>query len=412
MPESGARSPKLAVFLDTENMAGWLRRDGGQALMDLAAELGDPLIRRAYGNWVSGNITGLQADLTRQGFELVHTWHPIRGKNSADIQLAVDAIDCLRRHPDIDWYLLATGDADFSPVFRRLREAGRQVVGVGHASALSEVVRTSTVRFVTIERDEDRAAAAGQVRGLVEARALTEQALGAFQGEVDIGTLKAKMREVASDFDESNIGFGGFRAFLEAMPDRFALRHVGSAWRATLIGAPLADSAGERDDEALLEEWQLRLKRKPLSWPAVDADTLRAAYAAALALPPAGSSRAAAQESVVLALAPLDPSRAKHAFRALLKAGALVPVQNAGADQVVAAALAPATLLDRYDGQLLARLTSICAETGLPLRLAVAARLLTGPQDAERAARLLREVGPGRVDDGLNDEQPPGVPGS
>lgn len=408
MPPSSVRAPKLAVFLDTENMAGWLRRDGGQALMELAADLGDAQIRRAYGNWVSGNITGLQADLTRQGFELVHTWHPIRGKNSADIQLAVDAIDCLRRNPEIDWYLLATGDADFSPVFRRLREAGRQVVGVGHASALSEVVRSSTVRFVTIERDEDRAAALGVQLCLTEAQTLAEQALGAFQGEVDIGTLKAKMRESAADFDESNLGFGGFRAFLEGMPDRIGLRHVGSAWRATWLGSAPVEPADATDDDALLGDWQQRLKRKPLSWPTVDAATLLAAHQAALAIPGASMTRAAAQDALIQALAPHDPPHAKRAFRALLKAGAFVPTKPGEPDQLAVANLEPAALLDRYDGQLLARLTSICNETGHPARLSVAARLLAGPQDAERVARLWlgREIEPGADD---LDIDPPGA---
>lgn len=44
--------------------------------------------------------------------------------------------------------VLATGDSDFSPVFRRLRELGKGVVGVGPASVLSASVTLSCHQFI------------------------------------------------------------------------------------------------------------------------------------------------------------------------------------------------------------------------------------------------------------------------
>lgn len=44
--------------------------------------------------------------------------------------------------------LLATGDSDFGPVFRRLRELGKGVVGVGPSSVLSSSVQLSCHQFV------------------------------------------------------------------------------------------------------------------------------------------------------------------------------------------------------------------------------------------------------------------------
>ena len=55
------------------------------------------------------------------GFELIHNYHPVSGKNSTDIQLTIDAMEYAMRLNDVNWFVLATGDSDFSPLFRRLR---------------------------------------------------------------------------------------------------------------------------------------------------------------------------------------------------------------------------------------------------------------------------------------------------
>ncbi|WP_287168747.1 MULTISPECIES: hypothetical protein, partial [unclassified Microcystis] len=39
---------KVAIFLDVENLSGWLKADGGEALLERANELGRVVVRRAY----------------------------------------------------------------------------------------------------------------------------------------------------------------------------------------------------------------------------------------------------------------------------------------------------------------------------------------------------------------------------
>jgi uncharacterized LabA/DUF88 family protein len=49
-----------------------------------------------------------------------------RSKNAADIQV-VDTLETAFIHPDIDVFVLVTGDSDFSAVARKLRERGKLV---------------------------------------------------------------------------------------------------------------------------------------------------------------------------------------------------------------------------------------------------------------------------------------------
>ena len=123
----------MAVFLDTENLTHWIKNNGPENLLSELSSIGQIIVRRAYAKWTNQNLQSFQAELNRQGFELIHNFHPVAGKNSSDIQLTVDVMEYALKLPDVNWFVLATGDSDFSPLFRRLREMGKEVIGVGES---------------------------------------------------------------------------------------------------------------------------------------------------------------------------------------------------------------------------------------------------------------------------------------
>ena len=53
------------------------------------------------------------------------------GKNSADIRLAVDAVEACLTKDHIDTFAILSGDSDFSPLVSKLKECGKIVIGVG-----------------------------------------------------------------------------------------------------------------------------------------------------------------------------------------------------------------------------------------------------------------------------------------
>jgi len=107
----------------------WVKDDGAEKLLSELSPTGQIIVRRAYGNWTNPGLLNFQGNLNRSGFELIHNYHPISGKNSSDIQLTIDVIEYALRLNDVEWFVLATGDSDFSPLFRRLREIGKEVIG-------------------------------------------------------------------------------------------------------------------------------------------------------------------------------------------------------------------------------------------------------------------------------------------
>lgn len=60
------------------------------------------------------------------------------------------------RGPNIYWVVLVTGDSDFGPVFRRLREMGKGVVGVGPSSVLSNSVSLSCHDYILTDAHSKR----------------------------------------------------------------------------------------------------------------------------------------------------------------------------------------------------------------------------------------------------------------
>ncbi|OUC13346.1 MAG: hypothetical protein B0A82_17825 [Alkalinema sp. CACIAM 70d] len=125
---------KIAIFLDAESLSGRLNSVEGESIIDRLRKLGTIIVRRAYGNFSQNCVSAHQKELNQQGFELIHTFHPVSGKNSADIQMVVDVMDYVSRIPELQVFAIATGDSDFLPLYRRLRELGKSVIGIGTRS--------------------------------------------------------------------------------------------------------------------------------------------------------------------------------------------------------------------------------------------------------------------------------------
>lgn len=204
---------KIAIFVDVENLTHWVKHSGPDDLLHELKAKGTTIVRKAYGNWSQPSISSLQVSLDRLGFDLVHSFHPISGKNSADIQLTIDVIECAINRPDIDCFILATGDSDFSSLFRKLRSMGKELIGIGPKSPLSKSVASSCSRYIFTDTKvrSNRLTSSGYNK----ASALARNTLRSLNGYAGCAELKKRMLQVDPTFDEKKHGFTTFRKFLE-----------------------------------------------------------------------------------------------------------------------------------------------------------------------------------------------------
>lgn len=65
-------------------------------------------------------------------------------RNTSDLQLAVDAIEIRERRPEIETFVILTGDRDYVPLVQSLLSAGRRVVNVAFREHLAPYVLRHT----------------------------------------------------------------------------------------------------------------------------------------------------------------------------------------------------------------------------------------------------------------------------
>ncbi|MCP4284967.1 MAG: NYN domain-containing protein [Gammaproteobacteria bacterium] len=71
------RDNRVAVFVDAENLAHWIKHGGLEALLEELSSVGTVVVRKAYARWTSTSMQSHQATLNRQGFELIHSFQPV-----------------------------------------------------------------------------------------------------------------------------------------------------------------------------------------------------------------------------------------------------------------------------------------------------------------------------------------------
>ena len=124
-PEQAGRA-RLAVLIDGENASP----RHAQVVFEAAETLGEARVRRIYGDFSNGRLGCWSAAI--RDFAIVPCHQPahVRGKNAADIALAVDATDLMYRER-LDGVALVSSDSDFTRLAQRLREGGLTVWGFG-----------------------------------------------------------------------------------------------------------------------------------------------------------------------------------------------------------------------------------------------------------------------------------------
>lgn len=114
----------LAVLIDAENIPAALF----EPLERQVNTLGQPVVWQLHGDLITWPHPGWQELAASRGLEIRHQFHS--GKNSADIAMAIAAMDLLHGGK-IGGFCLVSSDQDFAPLARRLRADAVPVFGFG-----------------------------------------------------------------------------------------------------------------------------------------------------------------------------------------------------------------------------------------------------------------------------------------
>jgi uncharacterized protein (TIGR00288 family) len=274
---------RIALFLDYENLAIGARETLGAAVFDFRpiadalAARGRVVVRRAYADW--SRFDDDRRSLTRHHVELIEMPQRMGSvrKNTADIKMAVDAIELCFERSYITTFVLGTGDSDFTPLVHKLRELNRRVIGIGVEASTSALLPPACDEFLFYERLEGvelgeprrsrgRSSRAKRTRVPEEAPPADEEQPAAPAEEPDLGvlvtqtlsglerstggpvlasTLKRTILRRDPTFSETNYGFRGFVELLRHLEQRGVIELSPGPVK----GDPQVSFPAEADDE-------------------------------------------------------------------------------------------------------------------------------------------------------------------
>lgn len=217
--------PNIAILWDVENVtppsSNSLFVD---ALWDYAESLGRVVNARAYGDWSEKSFAKLAFHLKKYHFSLVHVPSDRKGKNSVDIQMVTDTLELLRFYPEIDTYLLVTGDSDFRPLLLALRKAGKVNHVVCDTKTASRELLSLADEFsdyrdvISANTEEDSSPKGPQLPKEFWFQALAEavQTMITEKRPTNLGNVKVQLKVLNPQFDEASLGFKRWSDFVGA----------------------------------------------------------------------------------------------------------------------------------------------------------------------------------------------------
>lgn len=222
-----ANEARVAVLVDCDNVSP----DVLEHALRVVAQFGRVVLRRGYGNHATLGHRWQEA-LVRQAFTPCLQYQYASGKNTADIALALDALEALF-DARADTFCLVTSDSDFAYLCRKLRERGATVCIVGEVKTPAALRNASDQFFEWIRPEPEQEASSDAVekdsgKGAIDVRG------GALKAEPPKPPVKRRPRFVAdavalltSDTSEGKVSLGALGQYLKRTDPAFSPQTYG-----------------------------------------------------------------------------------------------------------------------------------------------------------------------------------------
>lgn len=222
----------LAVLIDGDNIPSAYVKE----MMEEIAKHGNPTIKRIYGDWTNPHLSKWKSVLLENAISPIQQYGYTQGKNATDSAMIIDAMDILYSNK-VDGFCLVSSDSDFTRLATRLREAGKNVIGIGEKKTPDPFI-VACDRFIYLEilktkdKEEEPEATKGKPNKKQSVDRLTPRVIKfisntisdvadddgwAFMG--DVGSLLQKKQP---NFDSRNYGYQKLTPMIAAI-DQFEI---------------------------------------------------------------------------------------------------------------------------------------------------------------------------------------------
>ena len=273
----------VALFIDWENfkisLAGGNRVPNVSALKEEVSNHGRVVVAKAYADWVtrSPELKGASQfvndppALYASGIEPVYVPTRLqlgnstnntrtqRVKNSVDVKMTADCIECAHSYPNIETFVVVSGDSDFIHVINALRTMGKKVIIIGVSWTTSRRLSALVdgLIFYDIDVDQDSTNTANTFNSSTTRNNYSKQDVPDILQSIEnivvreresgriplLTSVKQRLIRQYPGLDERRLGFPGFKKLVQAATDQGKIQMVtvGMADWVILADEPVPD---------------------------------------------------------------------------------------------------------------------------------------------------------------------------
>jgi uncharacterized protein (TIGR00288 family) len=206
-------SLNLAVLIDGDNIPSAYVKE----MMEEIAKYGNPTIKRIYGDWTKPQLSKWKNVLLENAITPIQQYGYTSGKNATDSAMIIDAMDILYSDK-VNGFCIVSSDSDFTRLATRLREAGKQVIGIGEKKTPEPFI-VACDKFIYIEvlknqaqqNDENQSKSKQTIDKvtpkLIKLISTTIDDLSDEDGWAFLGDVGSLLQKKQPNFDPRNFGF-------------------------------------------------------------------------------------------------------------------------------------------------------------------------------------------------------------
>ena len=204
---------KYAVLIDADNIGSQYIK----VIMDEVSKKGIVTIKRIYGDWCNNVISPWKEVNLEYSILPVQQYSYTKGKNATDSAMIIDAMDLLYT-ADIDGFCLVSSDSDFTRLAARLREAGKDVVGMGKKQTPQPFIKACTdFKYVDV-LIEDQEEGSKKKQKAVKTEPNKDQEINS---QTDVDSIKAATIQIIEE-NSDDTGWIGASEIGAALKKRFS----------------------------------------------------------------------------------------------------------------------------------------------------------------------------------------------
>lgn len=209
---------RYALLIDSDNVSA----DYVQKILDELTKYGIVTIKRIYGDWSSSNTNKWKSVLLSNSIQPMQQFSYTTGKNATDSFMIIDAMDILYAN-NVEGFCLVTSDSDFTRLAARLREAGKNVIGMGETKTPDAFV-SACDRFIYLNNISGKEQDDKEKKHIRSIKQIEDAILEILDENENAGKPITEMAELGNrlikkypDFDVRYYGFSKLSTFCESL---------------------------------------------------------------------------------------------------------------------------------------------------------------------------------------------------